>query len=250
MQLKFKDVIDKHKGKKCIVIGHGPSLNEYLDKLKVYKDNGYIIIGCNNWNEFYIDSPPHYWVNANNVDSTKTFIETINKYKPIWVYADTVDLTDKNWIEENIKSDYLAYDQRHYEGKKCSCCKSHGCDKYFDSERLTIQEELKKYTKYNKTYSTAHTVAMHMLALSILMGLSEIYIVGLDFDYYKGYAKNTTQRTPSEIDYFDMNKYGDGIYEDVIIINESAKNIGVKMFDLNKNSRWDVFEKKDLPIIK
>jgi hypothetical protein len=246
MQLKFKDVINKHKGKKCIVVGHGPSLNSYLDKLSLYKKNDYIIIGCNNWDEFYIDTPPHYWVNANNQDDTKVFLKNINTYKPIWVYADSVDLTDYSWIDENIKTDYLPYDQRHFYGKKCYLCEN-GCGKNFNSQRLTIQEELQKYTGFEKAYGAGHTVALHMLSLSILLGFSEIYVVGLDFDYHKGYAKNSTNRPTPEVNYFDINKYGHEVLKDVEIIGDSAKKIGTKMYNLNKESNWKFLEFKDLP---
>ena len=251
MKLEFKDIINKHKGKKCIVVGHGPSLNPYLDKLKDYKNNGYIIIGCNNWNEFYINTPPHYWLNANNADDTKTFLNVINTHKPIWIYADSVDLADKKWIEENINVDYLPYDQRHFEGKRCSSCDSYGCDKYLNPNRLTIQEELKKYTNFKKRYNSGHTVAVHMLAFSILLGCSEIYVIGLDFDYHIGYAKNTTNRAIPENAYwhFDLDRYGSEILEDVKTIYKSAQKVGVKMYNSNPNSSWKIMEYKGLPIL-
>ncbi len=248
MELKIKDIIDKYKGEKCIVVGHGPSLDLYSDKLCQYKDEGYRIIGCNNWNEFYLHCPPHYWLMANNVDNSKNLLNIINTHKSVWVYADTVDLTDKKWIDENFKTDYLAYDQRHFGGKKCVACERHKCSTYFDPDRLTIQEELQRYTNFDKHYGYGHTVAMHMLAFSVLMGFSEIYIIGLDFDYRIGYAKNSTNRTvpAHDFEYFQETRYGGEILDDVRVIYESAKNIGTKMYNLNKNSSWNILEFKNL----
>lgn len=251
MRLEIKDIINKHIGAKCIIVGHGVSLNDYANKLKQFKDNGYIIIGCNNWYEFYNDCPPHYWLSANNQDHCMNLLPIINKNDSIWVYADSVDLTDKGWVDANFKNDYLAYDQRHFGGASCPSCMVFGCKKYRDEKRLTIQEELQKYTGFDKHYSTGHTVAVHMIAFSILMGFSEIYIIGLDFDYHKGYAKNSTNRSAlAHINHFDLKNYGGETIKDVEIIAESAKNIGTKIYNVNKNSWWQIFEYKDIPLIE
>ena len=88
MKLQIKDIIDRHKGQKVIVIGHGPSLEPYKNKLRALKDKGYILIGCNTWYEFYPDAAPHYWINANNVDASHNLIQYINQYKSTWVRSE------------------------------------------------------------------------------------------------------------------------------------------------------------------
>jgi len=239
MKLNIDNIVDEHKGKKCICVGHGPSLTPYLEKIPKLKNSGYTILGCNNWNEFYPDCPPSYWLNANTVDNSTNLMDLINKYKSIWVYADSVDLTDNSWIENNIQTDYLPYDQRHFNNSPCPerkrCCN-------FIQDRLTIQEELQKYTKHNVHYNTGDTVVLHMLAFAIIMGFTEINCVGLDFDYHLGYAKNTTGRKPPSTNYFDDNRYGRRILNDIKIISDSAKNINTKMINLNKNTTWKTFE--------
>ncbi len=108
MKLTFDSIINRHKGEKCLVIGHGPSLNNYSSKLTELKNNGYFIIGCNNWNEFYPECPPHYWTNANTADNCQNLLSLINQYKASWIYADSVDTTDQEWLEKNILVDFLS----------------------------------------------------------------------------------------------------------------------------------------------
>jgi len=248
MKLAINDIIDKHKGKRGIVVGHGPSLNNNSGRLFELKNEGYIIVGCNNWDEFYLNSPPHYWISANNEDDSKKLLPLINKYKPIWVYADTVDLVDQNWLAENIQTDFLPYDQRHFNGKQCSACISHGCDKYRDVNRLTIQEELSKYSNYVGHYSGGYTVVLHSIAFSVLMGFSEIYVTGVDLDYSIGYAKNTVnRRIPVVPEYFDSRSHGGDVINDMKIINDCAEKVGTKIYNTNKNSWWKTFEYKEIP---
>jgi len=248
MLLTFDDVISSHRGQRCIVLGHGPSLNDHIDKLQAYKDQGYILIGCNTWNEFYPECAPQYWVNVNNQDHSQNLMPIINKHKPIWVYADSVDLTSKRWIDTHIEGDYLPYDQRHYNSKKCGSCRG-GCVNFIPN-RLTIQEELQKISGVKPHYGGGHTVALHMLTLGILLGCSEVYAVGIDLNYRLGYAKNTVNRTPlrGDLNYYDKENYGSDIFKDLNIINDSAKSVGTKIYNANVDSEWDLFETKELKL--
>ena len=74
MEVKINDIINRHKGERCIVIGHGPSLNLHSEKLCNHREAGFVLIGCNNWHEFHLNCPPDYWVNANNVDNNNITI--------------------------------------------------------------------------------------------------------------------------------------------------------------------------------
>jgi hypothetical protein len=241
MKLEYTDIIDKHKGSKCVIVAHGPSLNEYIDKLPKYKKDGHVIIGCNNWNEFYEKTPPHYWVNVNTIDTIKSMKTLINKYECVFLYADSVDLTDKKWIDENIISNYLNYDQRHFGGKPCFDCRKHGCSKTFNANRLTIQEELQKYTNHHSHYSPGDTVTLHMMAFAVLMGCTEIYIIGADLNYKLGYAHNSTNRNP--IDSFD--DFYERILDDMKLILDSCKDT-INIYNTNVNTTWDLFPIKQI----
>lgn len=236
MKLEFKNILNKHKGKTGLVIAHGKSLDEHLDKLNVYKHRNFIFFDCNDWYNFH-NFNPDYWVFANNVETIEKNCTKLNNIDSCVVYADSVDLTNRDWIENNLKCNYLPYDQRHFESRKCGCGRC--CSQIIDS-RLTIQEELQKYTDYNKHYGTGDTVTLHMIALSILLGCNPVYIVGFDLDYKKGYAKSKVSlRVPQS---FEIEPYMERIMKDIDIINESAKNIGVELINLNKNSKFKNIE--------
>lgn len=244
MKLEFKDVINKHKGCPALVIAHGPSLNVYLNRLNELKNLGHILIGCNEWFSFYKDSPPHYHVLANNIYTINKLCGTMNTFNTTVVYADSVDLTDRTWVENNLKCDYLPYDQRHFNSGGCGC--NYPCCSRIIPGRLTIQEELVKYTNCDQRYGSGDTVTLHSLSLAILLGCNPIYFIGMDLDYSLGFAqhKNTL------IDDIDvnnagqvacMNDYTERNIENLKIINKSAQNINIKIINLNEKSKFDVF---------
>jgi hypothetical protein len=109
--------------------------------------------------------------------------------------------------------------------------------------RLTVQEELQKYTNYNQHYSTGDTVAVHAIAFAILMGCNPIYLTGIDLDYSTGYANNFSKVPKADINVWkDSNK---NLLNDLNILNESAKNIGTKIISLNK-TWYGIFDKSFL----
>jgi len=105
MKLEFKNVLNRHKGRPALILAHGPS----LDKIRHYinRRRDWILIGCNRWHMFY-DVPPHYWVTATPGYSTvERQIDKINQYKDktTLVYADSVDLVDRDWVASAVKAD-------------------------------------------------------------------------------------------------------------------------------------------------
>jgi hypothetical protein len=106
------------------------------------------------------------------------------------IHADSVDTTPRSWSEENIVNPYVPYDQRHFDGQKCTNCPN-ACNNFLEN-RLTIQEILQNKFKSTKKYSTGCTVALHMLSLALILGCNKIYIMGVDLDYKLGYVDGKT----------------------------------------------------------
>lgn len=221
MKLEFSSIIDLHKNKPALVVAHGSSLDSI--SVSSFKDKGCVLFGCNEWMYFY-DVYPDFWVIANTVINMRRWQQVINRYydKLILCYSNSVDTTDEQWVENNITTNYLPYDQRHF--GKC----------------ITIQEKLKEYTKYDKLYGSGDTVAVHQLAFAVLAGCNPIHFIGIDLDY-KSYAKNKVNM--KIFDKMGISNYYDRIINDLNVINESAKNIGVNIYNLNKNSQFDIFER-------
>lgn len=242
MKLEFSDILQKHKNSPAIVVAHGPSLNSYKNQLKTFKDKGHILIGCNEWFAFYPDCPPHYWVLANNVITMRNLQNRINSYDGTVCYADSVDLTDREWIKNNISAKYLPYDQRHTEGRKCGCG---DCCNHIIPNRLTIQEQFIKLTN-SPTYGSGDTVAVHSLAFAVLFGCNPIYFIGIEIDYRLGYAENSQNLQASISNHSEFDTYKERIIYSLKTITEAAKKIGIKIINANKNSSFKEIEIGDI----
>ena len=231
IQYNFEQVKNKHNGKIAFVCGLGPSFSENIDYVKTKRDD-IVLVSCNDI-DLLTDLHPDYWVFAN---SHQTAYFMYNRFKKFTnttiVHSDSVDVTPRWWIEERMKNfNYIGYDQRHFDNKKCNNCPNM-CDNFI-SGRLTIQEELQNFTGHNEKYSTGDTVAVHMLALSILLGCKKIYITGVDLDYKKGYFGS--YMTPISATEFDSTI--PNMLNDFRIINDSAKKIGVEIINTSVDSR-------------
>lgn len=222
------DLISLEESKTAIVCGLGPSLSETIEYItKNRKD--LVLISCNDI-DLVTSLSPDYWVFANSVQTVSFMNKRFRNHpKSTIVHSDSVDTTPRKWIESNLSDlNYVGYDQRHFNNSKCKNCPN-GCENFIDG-RLTIQEQLQKFTNNDERYSTGDTVAVHMLALSILLGCKNIYISGVDLDYSKGYFNSNMTNSDS------FNPYLSNILNDFRIINESAKKIGVQIINTNNDS--------------
>ncbi len=260
MKLQIKDILYKHKNIPSIVIGHGPHLDNIKPRLQELKNKGFILVGTNDWYCFY-DVEPHHCVICNHIYSISRNYEDMNKYKTTIIYADTQELTNRKRIDDILKVDYLPYDFRHIGCNPCSPYpkwryfwehehhfpdEAKTCCDHFISGRLTLQEELQKLSGHKEMCSIGITLNKQ-LQFSILLGCNPIYLAGFNLDYSVGYSTlikptrletDTTSWKEPEM----QNTY----HNDFRIMNESAKLLGIKIINLNKNLRYDEFEKGDL----
>lgn len=243
MKLDIPSIINKHKGKTAFIIANGPSTRKNIDLLKkiaINKKDKYVIFVCNEIDDMLknIDLNliehlnPDYWVIANTILTVQARHNNYNILKNnggVLIYADSVDITKEP--QNLLEIDYLPYDQRHFMHSNCPIKDQHfGCCTHCEHVmpyRLTVQEELQKYTGYNRHYGTASTVALHMLAFSVLMGCKKVYLSGIDLNYKLGYFDNLT------INYDSFEPYIQDILEDFRIIKESAENINTEIINLS-----------------
>lgn len=279
VKLSESDIIDSHKGEVAAICLHGPTLSEYLGPIIGRQRDGNLVrFSPNNWFQFMgFDSFPDYWVLASNVDTIGAYSGTINSVESKILFADSVDLTPMEFVEENIEKDFFPYDQRHFKGDKCLDIlghfrKHHIENKNFDfsrygnnttmwqppfsgtpggvdikgrcchrivENRKTIQELLQDYTGYEQHYSTGSTVALHMIAFAIIMGFEKIYIAGMDLDYALGYANKDIQAPE---DFWKNSPETRSLINDLNILNESAKRKGCRIINLNPGVWYGIFE--------
>ena len=132
MRLDYKDIINKHKGKPCVVALHGPSLSPHIDEIQnLQKQDKIIRISVNEWFDFFKEKPD-YWVISNAELNIRDSVLNENIWKmrgyppdvfntqgvPL-LYNRTADLTDPDFVDKNLKCDYLPFDNRHFKGHKC-----------------------------------------------------------------------------------------------------------------------------------
>ena len=231
------DFIDKEKNKIAYVCRMGPSLKDYLP---IIENTNNVVISCSDVDTM-TNIIPNYWVFANSVEGSA--IRMNHRWKnfnnTVIVHSDSVDVTTLSWLRENVTNTYIGYDQRHFNDSDCVNCPNK-CSNRIPG-RKTIQELLMKYSKYNKRYGTGHTVAIHCLSLAILLGCTEIYLFGIDLNYSLGYVDNKTVNNDS------FSYWLPEIIEDFKIINESAKNLGINIYNTSEISPLkEIFENKTI----
>ena len=241
----ISDIVECESSKIGLCIAYGPSLIPYLDKLRSISLNTnkqYCLLSVNKFEDQFKDIKVDYRIVANNFASVILNYDFYNIANTTLFYSDSVDCTNKKIVEKLLNINYLSYDQRHFFNNPCSP-KANCCNQIVDN-RLTIQEELMKYTKSKIFYSSGSTVSLHMLAFSILLGCKIIYLFGLDLNYKVGYVNVKITNKDS------FEPYLDNILNDFKIINNMAKNIGVKIYSTCKNSPINnIFEYVENPFI-
>lgn len=188
MEITYFDFfVNREKGKPCLVAGNAPTIRNFP-----FEDFKGVYILCGSAPQTLEKAIPfYYWVNANSVfpipKKHKNEINAIGD--SIFIFADSVaysgeNIYDHNFLEKNLNVRWFAYDQRHFNHKKCQplldCCKL--VDLY--PRRITLQEFIQQHFGMDSHYSSGSTVAIHSLAFAILMGCSPIYLQGIELPLY------------------------------------------------------------------
>jgi len=219
---KFKN---KYDGKRCFVIGNGPSLR--TEDLEVIQSNGDISFGCNriyvlfdrtSWRpSFYINQDPKV---------IRGCIEEIR------------DL-DKNQVKF-IK----ALGKKEYEVDGAI---------YFD---FVIRYGKKKLPNFSddpeKELYNGYTVTYAAIQLAAYMGFKEIYLLGCDCSYS---LDNQSVQTISQGSYPDARMYDPGkvgmppdiaymfsMYE---VCKKYCEERGIKVFNATRGGKLEVFDRVD-----
>lgn len=230
----LRDYLNKEENKIAYVCAMGPSLKKYLD---VIDNQNAIIISCSDVDTM-TNIIPNYWVFANSIYTAQVMNDRWKKFpNTTIVHADSVDVTHTSWIHTNVTNNYIGYDQRHFDNSTCNNCPNNCVN--FVENRKTIQELLMEYTGFDKRYGGGCTVAVHCVSLAILLGCKEIYIFGCDLNYSLGYVDEKTTNNDSFEPWMNF------IMEDFTIIQNSAKKIGVNIYNMSEVSRIkEIFETK------
>jgi len=132
MKLYLNDIINKHRGTPAVVAAHGPSLNGHKDAIQEGQRRQKLLrFSVNEWFSFF-EQVPDYWVVSNTEFTIKNSIvdnilwrqrgypfDVFNKYRVPLIYNRAADNTEEEFINENLKCDYLPFDNKHFKGHTC-----------------------------------------------------------------------------------------------------------------------------------
>lgn len=217
----FKNI---HAGKRCFILGTGPSLNQLTDnQINVLNDE--IVIGVNSLyrSEIGCKITPKYYALMDNLyweQWSNTFAEVSNQYKenlPIFI----TDLRAKHLVEKVTNN-------------------------------TAIYLYSKKYPTNNMSSDLDKNIygAMNVVSFSILsamyMGFSEIYLLGCDYSAFCTQGKGHCYDDKSELSDFNYNlafylRFYWIITEFHYLIAKLAKQKKVKVVNLTPNSLLDAY---------
>lgn len=229
-----------HSGKRCFVIGNGPSLRaEDLNQLRAEytfaANRIYEIFEQTRWR-------PTYYLNV-DVPISQERYETIKRYSPelghIFLRVDTKNPKDekKNLDFSIEKLTRIFYEQDGY---------FRIYQNVWNHRSSYVSEDISDH------FSEGYTVTFASIQLAIYMGFTEIYLLGVDFSYSVMYdADGKLHKDESIQDYFTGKRYSETVftYNSMLHAYQTAKeycdNHNIRIRNATRGGKLEVFERID-----
>ncbi len=240
---KNKELKDIHKGKRCFIIGSGPSIKE--QNLKLLKNE--IVIPVNNFYvhhdfqeimngdcpKYYLTAPTH---SPQDRETWAQWLTEISTYVP----SHTKMIFGINKYVDNIESIIREY----------GIFQNHEIYWYFPGTNRYIEKYgfYKRYLDISRVVMEAGTASIYALIFAVYMGFEEIYLIGLDHSYicsnlnasklrfYDNAIHQKYEKLPSNMDmFFDQGN----IFFHYQTIKSNCQS---KIFNLSHRTLLDVFE--------
>ena len=228
-----------HAGKRCFIIGNGPSLcASDLDKLReeyTFAANRiYEIFGQTDWR-------PTYYLMV-DIDAIHEMYENLNKYDlgHMFIRLDVKDMQDekKNLDYPIEKMTRIILDNDNF---------FKVYDNVWNERSSYICEDISDH------FSNGYTVTFESIQLAIYMGFTEIYLLGIDFNYsVMRDAEGKLYKDESIQDYFNGERYDTTIfnYNSMLhaykIAKEYCDNHNVIIKNATRGGKLEVFERVDI----
>ena len=141
------------KGKKCFIVGNGPSLT--IDQLEAIKAED--CFGANRIYKIFEKTTwrPKYYVIQDRYDETKGIYETLD--------VEHLFVSDIYWKEHGMNN-------------PCAIC-------YHTNRAIRQKSDLPYSEDVSQFVQTASTVTYTMIQIATYMGYSELYLIGMDHTY-------------------------------------------------------------------
>jgi len=228
---------DIHNGKRCFIIGNGPSLNSNdLEKLKqeiTFAFNKcYLIFNKTNWR-------PTYYI-SQDLDVLKEMMnesDEVIKNIPARIKFLPMDI-----VRNGTKYDYNNY---YY---------------FYNNRKYTFPRPPKFSSNISKVVEEGYTVTYSAIQMAVYMGFSEIYLLGIDHSYRNVIDPNGSIITDTSIkDYFSEEykkstspPHFANLHMPELAYTSARKycdNHGIKIYNSTRGGKLEVFDRKDFDIL-
>lgn len=226
---KLKHFKNCNSGKRCFIIGNGPSLrvddlNRLKSEITMAANRIYNLFDQTDWRPTY-----YFTIDGRGIVDILPKIEN-SRMKNIFVSYEAMKYEEpyhQEWYHIIPRKKYVAF--------------------MYNDKSVHISEDITKY------FSNGCTVLFTALQFAIYTGINEIYLLGVDFNYSHIIDKwGRTKRVDGVIDYFDGKEY-DGArlaYDSVLYAwNEARKYCdehGIRIYNATRGGKLEVFERIDL----
>ncbi len=226
---RIRELKGIHEGKRCFIIGNGPSLKS--SDLDAIKDE--ITFGMNRVYDIFNDTSwrPTYYLAVDNdfLLNEKKRLSSIGADKEFLAFDMGIPMDD-------IGADAIRiFEYTDFKTNKWNDRTAH------------ISEDVSKY------FSVGYTVTFTAIQLAIYMGIREIYLLGVDFNYsVVRDEKGKVHEDKSVKDYFSGKKFASTVlnYNSVLyayqVAREYADKHNIKIYNATRGGKLEVFERIDL----
>lgn len=227
-----------HKGKRCFIIGNGPSLrpqdlDQLTDEITFAANRIYQIFDQTKWRPTYylhIDVP----MRKETEDAIRAHVSELGH---MFTRIDIKDPRDeeKSWEYPIEKLTKIYFEPEMYWPVYI---------KPWNQWRTYVSEDVSSH------FCDGATVTFEAIQLAIYMGFTEIYLLGVDFNYSIIYdAEGKIHKDDSIRDYFDGKKYDTTMcnYNTMLHAYQTAKeycdNHDITIMNATRGGKLDVFER-------
>lgn len=225
----IKTFKNKYKGKRCFIIGNGPSLaiddlNKLVNEYTFAANRIYNLLPKTVWR-------PTYYLSVDR-DVMRNSWHELNKYE----------------LGELFLATEMSFEMSKFKGKATRIFldnKFH-INKYNDMSAY-ISEDV------SKCFSDGYTVTFVAIQFAIFMGFKEIYLLGMDFNFSTMVDKNGKKVVNKDVkDHFYEKRYKATVpcfYDNNLYAYNVAKKYadehGIKIYNATRGGKLEVFERVD-----
>lgn len=220
---KLQALKNKYEGKRCFIVGSGPSLK--IEQLEAIRNED--CFGANRIYKLFTKTAwrPKYYVIQDKYDKTKGIYDTLE--------VENFFVSDTYWKEHGLKN------------PNATCF--HLIKPLNQNRKIVFSEDVSNYVQ------AASTVTYTMIQFAVYMGYKEIYLIGMDHRYAnetndKGVIIKKNNVKSHVFDDENPNE----VVANITYMEEayrSAKDFcerkGIKIFNATEGGALEIFERKN-----